>query len=228
MRKPVYVVGHKNPDCDSIVSAIAYAELKNKLGLKSQACRLGDCNSETKYLLKKFNFEQPELIYSAKCLLKEIEKDEAVLISVDYTMKQALDEVLKRKNKGVFVVDDNKRLLGIVSISDLTSLWTDKPEDLKKLMKTASLQNIKDTLKGDIYNKSENFKPSGEVFLLPSLSDNGSIYKDGIVIVGNNPDIQRYLIDSDAALIIICGEAWVDNVTLAKAKDKDVSIIHTS
>ncbi|MGB4614237.1 MAG: putative manganese-dependent inorganic diphosphatase [Erysipelotrichaceae bacterium] len=228
MRKPVYVVGHKNPDCDSIVSAIAYAELKNKLGLKSQACRLGDCNSETKYLLKKFNFEQPELIYSAKCLLKEIEKDEAVLISVDYTMKQALDEVLKRKNKGVFVVDDNKRLLGIVSISDLTSLWTDKPEDLKKLMKTASLQNIKDTLKGDIYNKSENFKPSGEVFLLPSLSDNGVIYKDGIVIVGNNPDIQRYLIDSDAALIIICGEAWVDNVTLAKAKDKDVSIIHTS
>ena len=72
MQKPVYVVGHKNPDCDSIVSAIAYANLKKELGVNTLACRLGDCNSETKYLLKKFNFEQPELIYSAKCLLKEI------------------------------------------------------------------------------------------------------------------------------------------------------------
>lgn len=227
MQKPVYVVGHKNPDCDSIVSAIAYANLKKELGVNTLACRLGDCNSETKYLLKKFNFEQPELIYSAKCLLKEIDKDEAVLISKDFTMKQALDEVLKRKNKGVFVVDEKKKLLGIVSISDLTSLWTGKPEVLKNLMKSASLDNIKDTLKGDIYNKSENFNPSGEVFLLPSLSDNGHVYKDAIVIVGNNPDIQRYLIDAKASLIIVCGEAWVDNVTLSKAQEGNVSIIHT-
>ena len=228
MQKPIYVVGHKNPDCDSIISAVAYANLKRELGYNALACRLGECNSETKYLLNKFQFDQPELIYSGKFQLKEIEKDEAILVTSDYTMKQALDEILKRKNKGVFVVDDQKKLLGIVSISDLTSLWTNKEDVLKKLMKTACLDNIKKTINGEIYHRSENFNPNGNVFLLPSLSDNGLNYKDGIVIVGNNPDIQRYLIEVKASLIIVCGEAWVDNVTLNKAKEADVSIIHTS
>ena len=227
MNKPIYVVGHKNPDCDSIVSAIAYADLKRKLGVNAIACRLGSCNSETNYLLKTFNTNQPELIYSAKCQLKEIELDEAILVKSDMTMKEALDEILKRKNKGVFVVDDDSKLLGIVSISDLTSLWTNKKEELKRLMKAASLKNITKTIKGEIYNKGEKFNSSGDVFLLPSLSDNASDYKNGIVIVGNTPDIQRYLIDAGASLIIVCGEAWVDTVTLSKAKEKDVNIIHT-
>ncbi len=227
MKKPIYVVGHKNPDCDSIASAIAYANLKRKLGVEAVACRIGPCNSETNFLLKTFNLNQPELIYSAKCQLKEIELDEAVLVKSEITMKEALDEILKRKNKGVFVVDDENKLLGIVSISDLTSLWTNKPDVLKNLMKTASLTNITKTLKGEIYNKSKVFNPSGKVFLLPSLSDNASDYKNGIVIVGNTPDIQRYLIDAHASLIVVCGEAWVDTVTLSKAKEKDVSIIHT-
>ena len=228
MHKPIYVIGHKNPDCDSIVSAIAYSNLKRELNENVVACRLGPCNSETKYLLKKFNFEQPELIYTAKCQLKEIDMDDTVLVTVNYTMKQALDEILKRKNKGVFVVDDNKKLLGIVSISDLTSLWTNKPDVLKNLMSKASIENITQTLKGEIYNRSTSFKTNGNVFLLPSLSDNGQDYKDGIVIVGNNPDIQRFLIDAKAALVIVCGEDWVDNVTLTKAIESDVSIIHTT
>ena len=86
MQKPIYVVGHKNPDCDSIISAVAYANLKRELGYNALACRLGECNSETKYLLNKFQFDQPELIYSGKCQLKESEKDEAILVTSDYTM----------------------------------------------------------------------------------------------------------------------------------------------
>ncbi len=227
MKKPIYVVGHKNPDCDSIASSIAYANLKRKMNVNAIACRLGQVNSETGYLLKRFNLPSPELIYSAKCQLKEIELDEAVLVKSEITMKEALDEILKRKNKGVFVVDDNHKLLGIVSISDLTSLWTNKPEVLKELMQKASLDDITKTLKGEIYNKSKKFTSSGKVFLLPSLSDNASDYKGGIIIVGNNPDIQRYLIESGASLIVVCGEAWVDSVTLKKAENEGVSIIHT-
>lgn len=124
MEKPIYVIGHKNPDSDSIISSIAYSEFKNMQGINTVACRLGECNDETKYLLKKFGFKQPELIHSAKCQLKDISMDNAVLVSEDITMKQSLDEISKNKNKGIFVVDENKKFKGLLSISDLTELWS--------------------------------------------------------------------------------------------------------
>ena len=65
LNNPVYVIGHKNPDTDSIVSAIAYANLKNALGVKAVAWRLGGVSSENEYLLKRFGFEEPLNIFTA-------------------------------------------------------------------------------------------------------------------------------------------------------------------
>ena len=68
----MYVCGHRHPDTDSIVSSIAYAHLKNELGCSAVACRLSECNSETKYLLDRFGFEEPELIDDARVRLQDI------------------------------------------------------------------------------------------------------------------------------------------------------------
>lgn len=228
MNKPIYITGHKNPDCDSIVSCIAYSNLKNKMGYDTLPIRLGELNDETKYLLNKYNVKVPDFMYSARCQLKEIDLDEAVLVNENMTMKEALEKILKMKNKGVFVVDDEDKLIGVVSISDLTSIWNNKPELIKELMSKTSLENIRKTIDGKIFNKADKFKSSGVVSLMPSLSDDMNIYHNGIVIVGNNPDIQRYLIDAGASLIIVCGEEWIDKVTLDKAISADVNVIQTS
>ena len=106
MKKPIYVTGHKNPDSDSICSAIAYSHLKNQLGMNTIPVRLGDLNNESKYILKKFGFDIPQYMHSAKCTLEEIEKDEAILIHKSATMKDALDAIITRKNKGAFVVNE--------------------------------------------------------------------------------------------------------------------------
>ena len=103
--KPYYVVGHKNPDCDAIVSAIAYAALKQKLGIDAEARAQGTANPETLYLLKKYHFEQPPVVHTAKCSLAEIEKDTPLLARPDLTMKEALDLVITQKNRGMFVTD---------------------------------------------------------------------------------------------------------------------------
>ncbi len=100
MDKPVYVIGHKNPDADSICSAIAYSALKNKLGINTVAARLSAVNKETLYILDRFRLPVPMLLTSAKCTLAEIDMDEAMLLSKDTTMKEALDAILSRKNKG--------------------------------------------------------------------------------------------------------------------------------
>lgn len=227
MTKPLYVVGHKNPDCDSICSAIAYANLKRQLGYNAIACRLSQCNSETKYILKRFGFDEPTLIHSAKCTLKEIEIDDALLVTKDVTMKEALDKILQRKNKGVFVVDEKQKLLGIVSISNLTSLWTANEKELISLMSKVKLHDVVKTLNAEILNDVDNFKTNGQVHLMASLANNATIYPNSIVIVGNSVEVQRFVIDSKAAMVIICGENWVDNVTLEKAKENNVVILHT-
>ncbi len=225
--KPIYVVGHKNPDTDSIVSSIAYARYLNLEGQEALPYAQGKATQDTQYLLDKYGFAHPELITSAKCMLKEIEKDEAVLVRLDITMKEALDEILLRKNKGVFVTEEDGKLLGIVSISDLTRLWTKSEEDLQKIMKTVCLENVVKTLDAKVYFASDAFACNGVVHIMPSMSDRMQDYKDSIVILRNNPDTQRFAIDAKASLLVICGEDWIDQVTLEMAKKNDVSVIHT-
>ncbi len=227
MEREVYVIGHKNPDCDSVVSAIALAHLKQQEGYNCVAGILSDINNETKYLLKRFGFEIPKMLYSARCMLKDIDHDNAIMVSKDITMKEALDKSLSMKNKGVIVIDDDRHLLGVVSMSDLTSLWTFDEEVLGKLMSKVKFANIVKTLKGKIYYENPSFKTSGNIQLLPSLTNSMTIGKDSIVIVGNNPDVQRSIIANGASLMIIAGEDWIDGVTLELASEHGVSVIYT-
>ena len=76
--------------------------------------------SETEYLLERFGFEDPKMLFTAKALLSEIEMDKASLADKDMTMKQALDKVIKLKNRGLIVVDKKRKLQGIVTLDDLT------------------------------------------------------------------------------------------------------------
>ena len=226
MDKPVYVIGHKNPDADSICSAIAYSALKNQLGLKTVPARLSTINKETSYILDRFHLPIPMLLTSAKCTLAEIDMDEAMLLSPDTTMKEALDAILSRKNKGIFVVDAHQHLEGIVSVSDLTNLWTADEEALQDLMSRVPLANIIKTTRSSLLHEAP-FHPNGKVHLMPSLGQNSDIEAGTIVIVGNNPEVQRSAIRQRASLILICGENWVDSITLDMAKERQVSILHT-
>ena len=164
MDKPVYVIGHKNPDADSICAAIAYSALKNKLGLNTVAARLSAVNKETLYILDRFQLPVPMLLTSAKCTLAEIDMDEAMLLSKDTTMKEALDAILSRKNKGIFVVDKKHHLEGIVSVSDLTNLWTADEEALEDLMSRVPLANILKTTRASLLHEAP-FHPNGKVHL---------------------------------------------------------------
>ena len=76
-KNPIYVVGHKNPDTDAIVSAIAYAEYKKRKGVDAVAGRIGSVSSETEYLLERFGYEDPRRLYTAKSTLREIDMDKA-------------------------------------------------------------------------------------------------------------------------------------------------------
>ncbi|WZU02825.1 DHH family phosphoesterase [Erysipelothrix sp. D19-032] len=117
----IYIHGHRNPDTDSIVSAIAYAHLKNEQGIPAIACRLGKLSEETEYILDKFGFEAPILLKDARATLDEIELDEATEIHLDTSIKDAMD-ILQEKRQTLAVVDDRHNLVGVVTSSNLAHI----------------------------------------------------------------------------------------------------------
>ena len=149
-KNPVYVVGHKNPDTDAIVSAIAYAQFKKSTGMNAVAARIGSVSSETEYLLERFGYEDPLRLYTAKSTLREIEMDKAAMAYKEMTMKEALDKVIKLKNRGLVVVNKKKHLEGIVTLDDLTYMWTKSDEELASIISTIEVNDIVKILNGTL------------------------------------------------------------------------------
>ena len=120
MQKPVYVTGHKNPDTDSITSAIAYANYKQAMGVNAIAGKIGPVGSEAEYLLERFGFEEPMTLFTAKSTIKEIDYDKAQIKPKSITLKEAMDVVIEKNNMGIIVADEDNKLEGIVGVDDLS------------------------------------------------------------------------------------------------------------
>ena len=101
MDDALYVIGHKNPDTDSICSALAYAEMKRLVGENAIACRLGPLNEETKFVLKKFGLENPLLMKDARSQLKDIEMDVPNFINENRSVKVGWEKVAKSNNSSL-------------------------------------------------------------------------------------------------------------------------------
>ena len=223
-QQPIYVVGHKNPDTDAIVSAIGYAQYKKAKGINAIASRLGSVSSETEYLLERFGFEDPKMLFTGKALLSEIEMDKAALADKDMTMKEALDKVVKLKNRGLIVVDKKKRLQGIVTLDDLTYMWTKSDKQLESILNTIEIDNLVKILEGTLVLRG-NHKLSGKMHMFPSLKSN--VEDDSIVLLRNEDDKLQYCLELGATLIVVCTSSPISKKILKMAKDAEATIITT-
>ena len=221
---PIYVIGHKNPDTDAIVSAIAYAEFKKLQGVNAVAGRIGSVSAETEYLLEKFGFEDPIRIYTAKALLKEIDMDKAATANEDMTMKEALDKVLKLKNSGLTVVDRKKRLEGICTLDDLTYMWTKNDEELTSIISKIEIDNIVKILSGTLVLRGTH-KLSGKMHMFPSLKSN--VEDDSIVLLRNEDEKLQYCLELGATMLVVCTSSPISPHILYMARNAEATIITT-
>ena len=230
MKNNLYITGHKNPDTDSICSSIAYADLKRQLGIDAIASRNGDINAETAFVLKKFNVPQPIYMNTATCSLRDIEIDEVILVKPSYPIKQAWNSIAGTKNKSLFVVDEEEKLLGVVTMSNLSNVLMKECVDIRKLMAETSVQNIVDTLEGTLVNDSENYKSNGQVHILVNSEylNTDIDFRTSTVVLGNDIDLQRRVIEGGATCLVLVE----DNVVLPEiaqlAKENDCALIQTS
>jgi manganese-dependent inorganic pyrophosphatase len=231
MKNCLYITGHKNPDSDSICSAIAYAEFKNRTGeVPAIPVRLGDINRETKFILNYFNVESPVLLETVKTQIEDLNIDSITSISSEISIKMAWS-LMKRNNvKTLPVVDDKNKFAGIVTVSNLSSSYTDEWDNTVLFKSNTKIENILYTLSGkEIYINNEALILKGKIIISSSqISTLETYIEEGdIVLCGDRMDDQEAVINSKASLLIITGDCIVDNTLVEKARLTGCSIIQT-
>ncbi|NME82748.1 putative manganese-dependent inorganic diphosphatase [Clostridium sp. SM-530-WT-3G] len=231
MENVVYVTGHKNPDSDSICAAYSYAEFKNKTSnLPAVPVRLGAVNRETQFILDYFGVEAPRFLETVKLKVEDLDIDTIEPIKAGLSLKNAWNIMRDNHLKSLPVVDESGRLIGMLSISNLTSSYMDIGDnDILGKSKTP-IGNIVDTLNATALYVNEDCKTfDGKIAVTAMLPESlREIVQEGdIAIVGDRPDVQEELIDIKTSLIIITGSHAPTNEILEAAKKAGVTIIST-
>ncbi len=232
MSHPILITGHKNPDSDSICSAIAYANLKSKLGYNVMPIRLGNINSETAYILKRFNVEAPKLMHQLETELKDIEIDDALVVTKETTIKEAWDLMRLNNKKSIAIVDNNNQLEGIATLGKITDAILSLVKNNYELMRLTPYENIAFATWGDVLIEPRNYKPSGIISISSGvLVDKKEIgFKDKIVLVSTREHSQIKAIETGAALLVVCFAKITDisKKVIELAKEYGCGIIYTT
>ena len=208
-RDTIYIFGHKNPDTDSICSAIAYAELKKKLGVKAQACRLGDLNDETKFVLDYFKVSLPQKILNVRRQVSDLDLDIVDKLSPDVSIKIAWQIMEQSNIRTLPIVDDAQKLLGLVSITNITDKYMDVFDYTCISSCGTRIDNVLETINGEIEaGNRHDFKLTGKIVVAACMPESYGDYieKGDIVVVGNRSDSQIKALELGAnAVVVTCG-----------------------
>ena len=228
--KKVYVIGHKNPDTDSICSAIAYANLKNKItGEKYIAKRAGEVNGETAYVLDKFQVSVPSLLDNVHLQVKDMDIRHIEGVSCHMSIKDAWAR-MKDENIKTLPVTRGEKLEGLITIGDIATSYMEVYDN--NILATARTQyrNIVKTLDGTLISGNEHgYFLNGKVVIAASSPDlmENFIEKDDLVILGNRYESQLCAIEMDASCLVICQGANISKTIKKMAEERDIVIIQT-
>lgn len=232
MKEVVYVSGHRNPDTDSICSAIAYSYLLKAINrYNAMPVRLGEVNRETEYVLKRFDVEIPVLLKTVKQKVEDLNYDKVTVFSKELTLKTAWDLMKQQNVKSAPILDDHGQLLGLLSTSNIVEGFMEKWNS--SLLKDAHtpIENVIDTLEASILYLNHDLKIiSGDLHIAAMRGEEAKkrIKSGDIVIVGGDrDDAVNSLIEAQVSLIILTGSLELEKDMLDKLKDKGISVIST-
>ena len=229
-KRPVYVIGHKNPDTDSICAAICYANLKNKItGGAYEARRCGHLNEETQFVLNRFGVNAPEYTKDVRTQVCDMEIRDLHVENEDISLKRAWEQ-MKNENVVTLCVTKQGKLEGLLTTNDIMETAMDV-HDATLLSETkTSYGNIVDTLDGQMLVGDASEKiTSGKVLIAtasPEIMEE-VIDPGDIVICGNRYETQLVAIENNAACIIVCIDAKVTNTIQKQAVERGCRIITT-
>ena len=231
-KKKVYIVGHRNPDTDSICSAIAYTDVKNREndGNRYIAARVGQINPETSYVLQKFGMHQPVYLNNIGTRVRDMEIREIPGISKDISMKKAWNLMAELNAVTLPIVDTENHLDGIITINDIATSYMEQQDSTIIAKAETPYRNILETLEAEmIVGDPEAVFDSGNVLIAtanPEVMEN-YIKKGDMVIMGNRYESQLSAIESGAGCILVCLGAEVPRSIRKIAQENGCAVLVT-
>ena len=203
----IYITGHRNPDTDSIVSAMAYAGLKNALGQREyQAARLGQVSDETQAVLERFGMKAPQLITNVRTQVRDLDYDTPPVLASGATISRAWRLMQADKISVLPVANEDGTLHGMLSAGDVANY--DMLSVYDPVVAEIPVYNLLSVLEGRILNDSGHMKDeiSGKVVIaLPTCRENLLFSNpDHIVVCGDQPDMIRRALEIGVNCIIVC------------------------
>ena len=202
----IYVVGHKNPDTDSVCSAIVYANLKSILTDEEYVPRrAGQINEETQFVLNRFGVEVPPLLSDLRVQVKDVAIPRPPVIDGTVSIRTAWRKMKELQIKTLAVARENK-LLGLITISDIANSYMELfGNDILSVART-QYRNILAVIEGEMISGNKySYLLKGKVVILSCDENFKNIIKpDDLVIVGNKTEYIQHAIDLNAGCIIVC------------------------
>ncbi|MCI8466203.1 MAG: putative manganese-dependent inorganic diphosphatase [Lachnospiraceae bacterium] len=228
--RKVIVVGHRNPDTDSICSAIAYARLKQALsGKEHMPCRAGMINQETQYVLEKFHIPVPELIEDVRTQVKDIEIRKTKGVRSNISLKKAWT-LMKELGVVTLPITRDNRLEGLITIGDIANSYMNVYDSAILSAACTQFVNIKETLEGNVVvgDEKEYFN-QGKVLVAAANPDlmESYIEEHDLVILGNRYESQLCAIEMNAGCIVVCDGAPVSMTIKKLAEAHECTVIST-
>lgn len=222
----VYVIGHKNPDTDSICSAIAYSNFKNAISgeHKYLPARLGDINNETQFVLNFFNVKTPELLDNVYSQVSDIDYDRPLNVEKITPVFEVWKAMISQNVRTVNIVDEQGRFSGIATLGDIAKAYLESDNDFNH--RSIPINNIIKTLNGTaLILKDEFFSGKMVVAAMHSEDVRQRIRPGDLLIAGNRESVHLTAIDGGAKVLIITGNHDVSHKVLGMAKEMSVNLI---
>ncbi len=229
MAKPIYVIGHKNSDLDSVASAYAYARLLQLQGEEHAiAARNGELKPEVRFVLERYQIEPPEALDDVFLQVRDVMRRGVISANLDQSILEAGQLLQEHNRRSMPVVDTENRVLGIIATEDFAKLFFNDLDPQVVNRVPLNQENLVRVLKGRVL--VEGRRKLGNRVLVGAMQAETMIeyIEPGcLVVLGDREDAQITAIENGAAALVITGDLLVSERTLAAARKYGVLVIST-
>ena len=232
LKRTVCVIGHKNPDTDSICAAISYAYLKNskERGFHYVPVRAGQISAETQYVLEHFQVEPPVFLDNIGTRVKDMAIRQVPGVRSNISLKNAWNLMMTQNVFTLPITNEENQLKGLITVNDIAKSYMEEYDSAIVSVAKTPYRNILETLDAEmVVGDEEGYFDQGKVVIAaanPDVMEN-YIEEHDMVILGNRYESQLCAIEMQAGCIVVCLGAPVSRTIQRLARDRNCSIIVT-
>ena len=225
--KTTYVFGHRNPDTDSVCSAISFSYLKNQLGDNTSPRVLGHINKESAFVLKHFGVKEPGYLNNVKVQLRDVSYGKGLMLDAFASIKEVVDFMQDNHCTAVPIVDKNKKLISLITLKEIAMMFI---ENSKNHLHTSYEHILKSVNGREILRFAEEFNGDTVAgsYQSQTFIEKAVLKESDILIVGDRYKVLQHGISSKVSLIVLTNNCDLDEELLSLAKANKVSVISSA